>query len=91
METNKLSENLNQLLCSDSEVCFTYKKKNGETRKARGTKNETIIGKINEDALVKGNGDRNLSPDVIRYFDLDKEAWRSCRIDMIESIDSDEI
>lgn len=82
----KTVEQLNELL-KKGEVKFTYKKKNGETREALGTKNFTIIEeKYGEDMLPKGGN--NYSDEVIRYFDMNSEGWRSFRkenfIDIVE-------
>lgn len=70
-----LVEKLNRLLQSKDEVNFTYTKKNGETRQARGTKKMSKIASIDETAIPSGTGSPKTG--VISYFDLDKEAWRS--------------
>lgn len=55
---------------------FKYKKKDGTIREARGTLNEDIIAE--NDGTPSGNGaSHNYSDDVIRYYDLDKNGWRS--------------
>lgn len=55
---------------------FQYKKKDGTIREARGTLNEDIINE--NDGTPTGNGvNHNYSDDIIRYYDLDKKAWRS--------------
>lgn len=67
-------------------VKFTYTKKNGETRHARGTKSPSYISKnYGKENLPSGNGTPKLG--VIAYFDLDKEAWRSLCIGSLVSID----
>ena len=54
-------------------VEFEYKKKNGETRTAHGTLNLDIMG---TDNAPKGT-DGEVSDNVIRYFDMDSNGWRS--------------
>jgi hypothetical protein len=56
------------------EVNFSYKKKNGEERTARGTLNMDIYG---EDNKPLGNTDYKPSDTTIRYYDLNSEGWRS--------------
>jgi len=83
-----LNQKLNRLLQNEDVVCFTYTKKNGETRHARGTKKPSAIIKVDEDALPKGTGTPKTG--VISYFDLDKEAWRSLQENALVSIESTE-
>ncbi len=54
-------------------VEFTYKKKNGEIRSAKGTLNIEVMG---EDNAPKGTG-YDIVDDNIRYYDLNSEGWRS--------------
>ena len=54
-------------------VEFEYKKKNGEIRTAHGTLNLDIMG---TDNAPKGTGGE-VSDNVIRYFDMDSNGWRS--------------
>lgn len=57
----------------DGVVEFEYKKRNGEIRTAKGTLNIDVMG--NENAPT-GSG-YNRSDDIIRYYDLNSEGWRS--------------
>ena len=57
----------------EGEVNFEYTKKDGTTRKARGTLD---IGMIPEDHWPK---ERPTAPDNVRYWDLDAQGWRSFR------------
>ncbi len=59
-------------LQGSSPVHFTYFKVDGSTRIATGTLNESLIpeGMMPKDSST--NTGKNL-----RYFDLDKNAWRS--------------
>lgn len=64
----------------DGIVEFTYLKKNGEERIAHGTLNVNIMGEENK---PKGS-DKTLSKDVIRYYDLDSDDWRSFIIENLK-------
>lgn len=55
------------------EVKFTYLKKDGSERTARGTLNIDIMGTEN---APKGTGDV-YNDNVTRYFDLNSNGWRS--------------
>lgn len=55
-------------------VKFVYTKKNGEERHATGTLMLDIIEEHN--ATPKGTGSE-MPLDIIKYFDVDKEGWRS--------------
>lgn len=54
-------------------VEFTYVKLNGEERKAKGTLNLELIPENSHPKtnITSGN------PDMIRYWDVTKEAWRT--------------
>lgn len=88
MRKESLQEKLNRMLKNYDVVNFTYIKKNGETRHARGTKKIDAIEKVDENAIPKGTGTPKVG--IISYFDLDKEAWRSVRDDAIVSIETQE-
>lgn len=74
-------------LLSEGQVTFTFKKANGETRTATGTRmlNSSIALGYSEEHKPKGV--RKEVPGVIAFWDIDKGAWRSCREDSIISID----
>lgn len=59
---------------------FTFQKTDGEVREAYGTLNSTLFQYEH-----KGT-ERNESPTAIKYFDLDKNAWRSFRAERILSV-----
>lgn len=54
-------------------VSFTYTKTDGTPRTARGTTNTTMIPEAKR-ATTNANTDSSTS---IKYFDLDKNDWRS--------------
>ena len=57
-------------LKNNAEVNFTYTKLNGERRQARGTLMEGIVP-------ATTGGKKNRPADMIVYWDLDKNNWRS--------------
>lgn len=61
---------------------FWFRKDNGEEREAYGTLN---LDDIPEDKHPKGTG--KTSPLVVAFYDLEKEAWRSCGVTSIISIE----
>ena len=65
------------------EATFTYLKKDGSERMARGTLNIKVMG---EENYPKGV-DYNKNPDVTRYYDLNSEGWRSFTNSNLISID----
>lgn len=62
------------------EAKFTFQKTNGEVREAIGT---TKAGAFQYE--YKGT-ERTESPNQIKYFDLEKSAWRSFRAERILSV-----
>lgn len=61
-------------------VEFSFKKNNGEIRFVFGTSNPECIPK---DKQAK---DQITTHQTIRFFDLNKNEWRSCRRDSVENI-----
>jgi len=55
-------------------VAFSYKKKDGQLRRAIGTKNAMFIP---AEFRPKGNGDDKGAKTTITYFDMQKQSWRS--------------
>ena len=88
MVKESLQQKLNRLLNTEDVVNFTFKKKNGELRHARGTKKMDKIESIDEGAIPSGKG--GSKTDVIAYFYLDKSAWRSFREESLVSIETKE-
>lgn len=69
-------------LMKTNKISFTYKKINGEVRQALGTLDlEYIRSKGGE---PKGSLS-NMPDDVLRYWDVNSDGWRSCRHENIES------
>ena len=53
-------------------VEFSYKKKDGTVRKAKGTLKDTLIPETDREDDRK----KNLNKDVLCYWDLKKDDWR---------------
>lgn len=68
----------------DDVVHFRYDKRNGEDRKAYGTRSKDIINRHGGDP--KGE-QREGPPSTFNYFDLIRSAWRSFRPENLVSID----
>lgn len=61
-------------------VSFSFRKATGEIRQAKGTLN-------NNHYTFTGKGVRKHSkPDAIKYYDLEKDAWRMFRIERLVSM-----
>ena len=65
-----------QTLRENFETKFKFQKKDGTERKARGTLNFDVIPK---ESTPKGTQTWEDPDDIVKYWDLDKEAWRSFR------------
>lgn len=68
-------------LRNNKSVLFTYVKLSGEKRAAHGTLNREVIE--SEHATPKGT-DMPEVPNYIRYYDLDKHAWRTATVSTID-------
>lgn len=62
-------------------VVFHYRKKNGTLRKAQGTLNMALIPTEHH---PKGTG-RQPKDDIIPYFDIERNHWRSFRLHRVTS------
>lgn len=61
-------------------VKFSFNKKDGTIREAIGTTKLGYIGAIDQNALSNGTGRKvQRATDIICYYDLDKQGWRSFR------------
>ena len=72
---NKLQEGI---------LVFSYIKKNGETRLARGTSNKGYI-ESETSYIFPEESSRVKKENLIKYFDLDKNEWRSFNCEQFES------
>lgn len=62
-------------------VEFSYEKKDGTIREAKGTLNSEVYGEENK---PKGAGSE-VPDNIVKYYDLDKEGWRSFNFDKLIS------
>lgn len=58
-------------------VTFRYQKEDGSTREALGTLSPALFQYESKGGQAKEN------PLLLKYFDLEKQAFRSCRIDRL--------
>lgn len=59
-------------------VKFTFTKKDGTLREAIGTTKLSYIGALDQNAILNGTGRKvQRATDIICYYDLDKQCWRS--------------
>lgn len=72
---NKLQEGI---------LVFSYIKKNGETRLARGTSNKDYIESKTSYRFTEESKSRVKKENLITYFDLDKNEWRSFNFEQFE-------
>ena len=66
----------------DGAVSFTYLKKDGSERTARGTLNIDTMGHENAPKGVQTTSNDTTT----RYYDLNSEGWRSCKIENLLEI-----
>lgn len=70
MTTKNIKEALN-----NGVVTFSYTKKDGSVRVAKGTTKHTTL--VAEGAQSKGGDNKVASAGYTSYYDLDKRGWRS--------------
>ena len=68
-----------RILLREGEVNFSFTKKDGSIRNARGTLNFDFIP---ETQHPSGNNDKPVNN--LRFFDLENEGWRSLAADLQE-------
>lgn len=76
-------------LLSEGTVRFVYKKNNGETREAWGTRNIDLLLNDASSGFTENDKPKGIGKEydtVCPYWDLDKKAWRSVRIDSVITI-----
>ena len=70
-----------------NKVNFKFEKKDGSLRESYGTCNVIEATIKNKEAKPKGTGAAE-ADHIIKYYDLEKEAWRSFRIEKLRTIES---
>ena len=75
--------NLNELITTlkEKQIRVLFKKKDGELRDMVCTLSEETIGTSNQTKAVKKR-----NPDVLPVWDVQKNAWRSFRLDSVVKI-----
>lgn len=83
-----MEQNIKELL-NEGIVEFTFKKVNGEIRTAKGSRSVSVL--LNTDSGFteddKPTGVGKESTTSCPYWDFEKQAWRSVRLDSVISID----
>jgi hypothetical protein len=64
-----------------SNVTVTFEKKDGTERVMNCTLQVSIVPQVNTESTRKENDD------VVAVWDLEKDAWRSFRVDSIKSVE----
>lgn len=77
---------------SQGETKFVFKKKDGTIRPAVGTTNLDLVPQDLWPKDMSGDyEEREKQSTNIKFFDLDKLAWRSCNENSIKSIDGEDV
>ena len=71
----------------DNVMLVSFKKKDGTYRNMKCTLQENIIPKATKEDPLSQKKIRALNEEVIPVWDIDKESWRSFRIDSILAYD----
>lgn len=66
-----------------SKLTITFQKKDGSSRVMNATLNESIVPKYDK----KTDKEKVKTKDTLAVFDLDKNEWRSFRLDSIKQIE----
>ena len=69
------------------DVRFTYLKKDGTTREAFGTTRPEALPQTDVDGGGGEKKERTPNYAMLPYFDLEKVAWRGCKIENLISFD----
>ena len=88
IKKSEVATKLRSLLL-DGETHFTFIKKDGTRRPAVGTLNFDIIP--TEDTQFKSEEPREERNDQVTYYDLEKMAWRCCKVENILEIEGEEV
>lgn len=75
---------------TDNNVIITFTKISGETRIMNCTLQEGIIPKATKDDQMSQKKIRNISPEVLTVWDVDKKGWRSIRWDNIVKVENEQ-
>ena len=75
------------------EVNFVFKKVDGSRRAAVGTTNPDLIplDLLGSQKTPEQSLEEQRSQGIVRYFDIEKEGWRSCKVENILEVDGTEV
>ena len=76
------------------EVNFVFKKVDGSRRAAVGTTNLDLVPQDlwpKDMSGVEESDDKQKNMGVVRFFDCEKGAWRSCKVENILEVDGMEV
>lgn len=90
------SENVADVLrekLHQGEVNFVFKKVDGSRRAAVGTTNADLIplDLLGSQKTPEQSLEEQRSQGIVRYFDIEKEGWRSCKVENILEVDGEEV
>ena len=78
----------------NGEVNFVFKKADSSRRAAVGTTNLDIVPQDlwpKDITSVEESTEKQKDSGVVRFFDLEKGAWRSCKVDNILEVCGEEV
>lgn len=76
-------------MLSEGNVKFSYKKINGETREAIGTTNKQALDLA--DVTFSADLCRAGEEKSVRYYDVEKNAWRSLSVEINKTVTAEAI
>ena len=86
---NNVADVLREKLLN-GEVNFTFIKKDGSRRVAKGTLDLDRVPE--QDKQFKGDGaDKEPNPNLVSYYDIEKLGWRCCKTDSIVEVEGEEV
>lgn len=90
------SENVADVLrekLQQGEVNFVFKRVDGSRRAAVGTTNPDLIplDLLGSQKTPEQSLEEQRSQGIVRYFDIEKEGWRSCKVENILEVDGTEV
>lgn len=82
MELNFSRDSILQKL-HEGETTVTFTKVDGSERVMRCTLNEAMLPPAEP---TESTAERKVNPNVVAVWDLDKEGWRSFKVDSVKSL-----
>lgn len=81
-EVNEITKDDVKLWLSDSTAIVTFEKTDGTLREMNATLQSSYLPEVKEKSTKKP---RKENPNVVAVWDVDKDAWRSFRVNSIKS------